>query len=408
MGFMRAAVGVAKYAVKRRRAPPANSRRVRPRTAPRLNLKRSRSATKTITKKRRKVPTDSGGELYTRASYKSGRYQRKTLSNLYKTVRRNFHSNVCCFRYLTPFQSVGGAIPLRNLRGGTAGTYTYEYPIHMYDITGTTNVLGGVAQNHKPGFQVFGSEAPATGYPGISFGQISGLSIGSGTLFSDMTMEDTSGSTLNSIGFLPHDKSTFKWSDIKLICHGAKNFPTKYDISFVTIKRRYLVPELNTLPIPVPGTTNLDTEEIEEFYNYLMKPYTYSTIATEGASKFRKYFKTLKRINFVLQPRDSSDSGSVTPFKEVKIFQKWDRFCKFDWSGDAQFQTIMDRTAPIPQSDLAPQFDSSSMSTTVYPTRRIYMMIRATSSYLTAVPSVPTDWWPTYDISLRTKHEFQN
>lgn len=376
----------------------------RTKTAPRTSKKRSRSMTRTKRQLFKKQKPDDSGQLYSKASYKFGRYKSKSLRNLYKTVNNNLHSNVLVYRALSPFTSVGGSTALRNIRAGAAGTYTYEFPIHMFDLTCASNVINGVFVPGSPSYKVLGSETPASGYSPISFGNVDAISTETGGSLITWKTEATSGSTSNAIGFVPHNHSILKWADIKLICHGAKNYPTKYDISLVQFKRRSVVPIANSAqPVTVEG----DTGDIDEFYNYLYKPYTYSTIATEGATKFRKYFKTLKRVNFILQPRDTSDSGSVTPFKELKIFQKFDRGCWFDWSGENTNPAGTD-TVAIPNSNLAPNYTSREFSTSVYPTKRIFLMIRATSEFQSATPAQVTDVWPTYDFSIRTKHVFQN
>lgn len=396
---------VANPGMKRRRAgqkTPKNLKRTR--TAPRLHKKRSRSVSRTRRQLFKKQRPDDSGQLYSKAAYKFGRYKSKSLKNLYKTVNNNLHTNVHVYRALSPFTSVGGSTQLRNLRGGTAGTYTYEFPVHMFDLTCASNVINGVFTPGAPSYKVLGSETPATGLSPISFGQVDAISTETGGSLITWKTEATSGSSSSAIGFVPHNHSVLKWADIKLILHGAKNYPTKYDISLVQFKRRSVVPISNSAQ---PITFDGDTGDIDEFYNYLYKPYTYSTIATEGATKFRKYFKTLKRVNFILQPRDSSDSGSVTPFKELKIFQKFDRPCWFDWSGENTNIAGTD-TVAIPNSNLAPNYTSREFSTSVYPTKRIFLMIRATSEFQTATPATPTDVWPTYDFSIRTKHVFQN
>lgn len=404
MGFMRAAARVAKYAVKRRRAPPANSRRVRPRTAPRLNLKRSRTPTRTITKRRRRTNESGGGELYSRLLTKGGRYKKRSLANLYKTVRNNVHSVVYCYRHLTPFTSVGGARFLRNFyTGSPSSPDVMEYPCHFFDITSCNNIVNNSYALGEPGFITGGTNPATSGFSGISFGKLNALSIQSGVSVPTWSVEKTSGSTSNTVGFTPHNHSTLKWADIKLICHGAKNFPTKYDISLITFRRKSVVPQY---PGFILDPQDAASSDIDEFYNYLIRPYIYSTIATEGASaKFNKYFKTIKRVNFILQPRDSSDAGSVTPFKEIKWFQKMDRNCNFDWTGNSDSAITVG--APRPIGDEAPIFDSNTFNTNVYPTRRVFLMIRATANASSAVtPS--TDETPSYDFSIRTKHEFQN
>lgn len=381
---------------KRRRSSKASVRR-KGRT--RLGKRRGPPGTRTRLK-RRKIDDSSGSMVSSRVALKLGRYKRVTLRSLARDFRREQSLLVLAFRNLTPYTSSGGAEYLRNW-SAIDNTTSREFPLHLFELTCCPNVQNGGSVDPYVGYKLQDSAVPGSGNSYCKFASIYSKRLSDAVDTNSWSREKTSQQS-SSNQLYPYNNSVLKWVDIKLVCHGAATFPTKYDISLVQFTRPKLMPQLGARN----ETADID-KTYDEFYNYLVRPYAYNPLASEGATEYRKYIKVLHRVNFVLQPRDIDNDTIVTPFKEVKIFKKLDRFINYDWISKPNTGEVF----PMQNTNTAPNF-SASNSTSPYPTRRIFLMIRATSKLEesgTAAPPEPTDpnaVWPSYDYSIRTKHTF--
>lgn len=389
----------------RKRSEKARKRYRKTRGAKRAATKR-----KAVVKSRRRVRPRTGGDgdgqmLYSRLKRNYGSYKPMTLRNLNSRVKAYEDKIIFAFRHITPFTSKGGAKFLQNYDSiANAGYVTSFLPCHFYDITAVNNFINGTFYAAQPALEVrsITPNNPSAGFTNTVMGVIPAYD-NTGTYTTTLTAEKIKAGGSGQQHAYSLNKSILKWADIKLICHGAANYPTKYDIAFVQFNRPRYTPHS-------VGTNGFDEansayKDIDEFYNYLIRPFNTSPLAVEGSSQFRNGIKVLHRINFTIQPRDVSDSGTVVPFKEIKIFRKFDRLCNYDWMNNPQVQK-----GGITSTAEYPTWYGSN-SNHVYPTKRIYMMIRATAhkQLVDAEGNLPPadtwpDFWPSYDFNIRTCH----
>lgn len=390
---------VRKRPVKRRPASLGVRRRVKPR------FNRGRFMVRT---RRRRMTDPDSSQLFTRLTRKYGRYRRPTVRRLNRRVTSLEDKSIYFWRHLSPFSSNGGSIYLVNWESSAPpanDTISRYYPVHCYDLTSIPNYVNGVVSNYSPGLPMMSSAIA----PGLTARTrwdkaLAGQSV-TGTPQSTWAIEYSTGggSTLDQ---LPGKSSHQKWVDIKMMCHGAVNFPVKYSIQIVQF-RNQCHPRFERIP-DVPNTV----VNYDEFWHYMARPYTYSPHATE-LSNLKRNMRVLKNISFILQPRDSSFNGTVVPFKEVKIFWKCDKTNRYNWEEGADNAPggILDNdyagTATVAQKN----------SNTVKPELRTFLIVRATAAPIVSL-TVPQLWngdsgdavnfntTPSYDISIRTKHHY--
>lgn len=391
-----AAMSAAKQAYKRRSSKPKSKGKPRASTSTKKLARRGRS--RTVTRRTRGGNTDPDGSMvYSRLTRNFGRPARYTIKNAITAIRRSEKPITFITRFLTPFASAGGGIALNSYEGGTP--FVGWYPVHLYDLTSCNNQQNNSVLTHVPGVFLWRDSTAPAGTQQCRWQSLRSQLPSTGAVEISRWHLDQSETPNNYIDTFPNQSSTMKWVDIKLMCHGATNVPTKYRIELVQINRDYVPRPQGGLMYDQPGLPS----DYDEFWHYMARPYTASPFAMEG-SHHRKHYRVVHSIDFTLQPRDADIGGTVTPFKEVKIFKHLNRHCRYDWEKFSSSAGLLDN-----DDFRMPLYDAENQ-TTVHPSKRLFLMIRATTVTVTTPPAeffeggAGGSTIPTYDYSIRTRH----
>lgn len=326
---------------------------------------------------------------FSRRRIRQGRYKRKTLRRAHQLINKSW--TPCYLRASTsnPYCSTtGGAMKLWNYYQNSVLQHT---PMHFWNL--------------NPGV------GPVTPYPVAGYNCF--LSGTNSVNFSPIAIKDSGGaSTYNyniesyatgSIG--SHQYQMHKWTDIRLLCYGAKNMPVRYDIMVCRFKEEMHNPgwiqEILSASTSAAPTT-------AELYYHMIQPFVRNPVdmATPG-EKFRRVCKVLKRESFVLQTPTSVEGTSTVPhMKEIKWFIKQDRVAdhRYKPSEHVTLANIGSEVYPV-------TITSSAINNQPHWNERLFLVIRATAQEGSGVSGPSTTdvtYTPSYDVCIRHRVDLQD
>lgn len=335
---------------------------------------------------------------FTREHKRRGRYKRRSLRNAYKLITVGLQPNYFRYTAIKPWNtSTGGYFPMYNHINSTANVV--NLPLYIFDLTQCPNLNNGSLVNPFPLWAInrnTASNVTPNAVPcqyQIGFDQ-------TGVVTSDgrWVAENLAGASATANP--PFRYAMHKFSDIRLMLYGCTTIPVKWDIAIVSFPDDeynpfYLQQNMNA-NFTAPGSTVGGTPpNVTALIDYLVQPYTYSPLAVQD-TQHMKHIHYHYRRNVIIQPQFSNENDVNPHFKEFKLFQKWDRKYKFDWSDSgivgatqgAGFEQIAGQTFPCPH----------------YKARR-YLMLRATAGQTSAagVPTYSKTINPSFDIVVRNK-----
>lgn len=168
----------------------------------------------------------------------------------------------------------------------------------------------------------------------------------------------------------PGEAAIHLWSSVDLECWGTRNKPTKYDIMLCQFSEDVL---------PNYGTSDANATE---FWQSMIKHYTYSPLAKMSNGFNAKKMKIMKHYTFNLDPTASYENDPDPHVKTMKLFYRFNRKCNFQWKySNAAGQTISNL------NDGDWQQEDAENQTQVHPNARIYVMIRASNFTRIAFPT---------------------
>jgi len=193
----------------------------------------------------------------------------------------------------------------------------------------------------------------------------------------------------------PFGKSMIQHASIQANLWGAKSKATKYMVQIVRISDEDLVPDHN---LAQAGTeVSLATPKRNDFYQNMIKSWTFNPISTTGGISARKY-KVLKTQTITIEPNPTTDGDGDPQIVVYKAFLKLNKLMKYEETAVA-LATAGDT---LDQADYALNTGGQNTSQ-VNPKSRIYLVLRATN-YGDDGASDTNAFTPSFDLSVRIKH----
>lgn len=262
-------------------------------------------------------------------------------------------------------------------------------PWYMMDLTAVNNIIGSTPTftSSVPMIQL--RQDAATG--NMFFGSVSGFT-NNGTTATTAFRPETAPQDTSLI--TPFGKSMIQSADIQANLWGATAKATKYMVQVVRILDEDLVPDHN---LALAGTeVSLATPKRNDFYQSMIKPYTFNPISKTGGIHARK-FKVLKTQTITIEPNPTTDGDANPQVVVYKAFLKLNKLMKYQ--DTAQFiRTDADLND---QADYAENL-GAQLTTQVAPKSRIYLVIRSTNYGADAGDTNVNT--PSFDLSVRIKH----
>jgi len=340
---------------------------------------RPRKHRKTTARKTRKTKTVRGSRprgketqvvgSYTKNSRSLGRRPRKTLRAAWKVIDSNKTSLTQIFNRYNAFGGARGMQEMVNSSAGALGVYTP--PCHLYDLTSTNNIQGTTVVEANPYLQPDFTNITDTGV--LSWQPNYGYN------GKNWIPQDTGGTSAQAGATYPSAECVLEWVSIKLLmyCPSAMVSKTTIDVCQFTDDR------------VVPGAVS---PYATAFWQAATKKYAYSPLES-GGLRYNKYIRRLHSQSFIMEPKESDEVGELNHYREVNIFLRINRSCRYDWTDQD----------PMYMQQLDTQQDTSAYIQTIpKPKARIFLMIRGQAQY-TPTYSYDVSRHPSYDIVIRKK-----
>lgn len=330
---------------------------------------------------RRRKPDDSGTGSFAQwtQAYKSARFGRLTGK---KIDSLSLNRIIFTHRMLGPFNDYGQVF----MKNWVKTDGSQEFPLMLMELNSCNNSILGTITNHSPVRTLYQygdtSAKPKTMFwyaqPGLtSAGNVD--SLGSWQM-------ETSPGTQNSAISQAHDGAIHKWSSIDLELWGCKNKPTKFHIALCQFSEDVL---------PDWGDR---TNQSAEFWQSMVKHYTYSPLAKIDDGFNKKKMKILKQYTYNIDPTASFENDPDPHVKTVKLYYKFNRKCNFSWQFNGpEVMTVAD----LNDEDYRIEHGQNQLQ--VHPNARLYLMIRASNfTQITQPATVDNTTNPSISWRLRT------
>lgn len=255
----------------------------------------------------------------------------------------------------------------------------WNIPLLLFELNSCNNYINGSLVNHAPVKQLY-QNGSTMGWKDIQ-GQ---TTVGTAGLSAAWQVEESAHTSGSSQTF-PGETAIHKWSSIDLELWGCRNKPTKYLVQLVQFSEDVL-PDYNAFV----GTR-------AEYWQSLVKHYTYSPLAKMDDGYNRKKMKILKQYKINIDPTATYENDPDPHVKTLKLYYKFNRKCNFAWQTyNPVVQTISD------MNDADWNNTANQNTTQVHPNGRIYLMIRA-SNFTQLPPATAADNSTTPSISWRMR-----
>lgn len=274
-------------------------------------------------------------------------------------------------------------------------------PWYMMDLTAVNNMIGTppTLSRSVPFLQM--KQDPATG--NIFF------------LYADSALPDGTAATANfcteksptkaavapvlgatDVTIAPFGRSMIQSASIQANLWGCKSKATKYMVQVVQIKDDDLVPDHALAGIT--GDQAKATAKRNDFYQNMIKSWTFNPISTTGGIQSKKY-KVLKTQTITIEPNPTTDGDQDPQCVVYKAFLKLNKLCKYEETS-AFLTTDADTND---QADYALN-TGAQITNQVNPTSRIYLVIRATNYGIDTATGNLNTVTPSFDLSVRIRH----
>lgn len=337
-----------------------------------LGKRRSAGGTRTNLKRRKQQGTGSYSQWT--QDYKSARFGKLTGK---KVDSMSTDRLVMTHRLLGPFNDYGQAW-LRNYEDQNGNQ---AYPLYLFELNSCNNIINGIATGVNPVNSMYQNGT------GIYWSPQNGQLPAGGAATQSQWQLENSSHQANTAGSVPLQHAIHKWSSLDLELWGTRNKPTKFTIQLVQFSEDVL---------PDYGVR---TQQASEFWQSLVKHYTYSPLAKMDDGFNRKKMKILRQYTYNIDPTANFENDPDPHVKTVKLYYRFNRKSNFAWKfSTAAPQSIADMT-----TDSDWQQEANQNQTQLHPNARLYVMVRASNFTKVTYPNVPDNsTTPSMSWRLRT------
>lgn len=334
-------------------------------------------------------PTSTGGY-----NQWSQRYEQATFGKL--TPRKIDKMSLDNVRFV--FQKVGpfndnGQQYISNYNDGTTVTYK---PLILFELNSINNFINGNLQYTCPAYQMYVNNTSGV----VGFAVLSGQT-NTGAVSSQWQLEKSSHTSASSQSY-PLDNAIHQWSSLDLECWGQVQKPTKYSIMLCQFNEDVLPPDLTTqTPAQQVYGDLTGNPNASEFWQSLVKHYSYSPLAKMDDGFNVKKYKILKSYTFNIDPTANYENDPDPHVKTMKLFFRFNRQCNFQWKfANSGPQSAVQMNLPNWQQE------DGENQCRVHPNARMFVMIRASDYTLKTAPTDTLTNVNTPSISYRLRSSY--
>jgi len=359
-----------------------------------------------------RISTSASGGMTTHSMTVNIGSKKNMIQKLVKSSKESFTLR---FGAIQPFNNTvavninwgqpgGGAYALANyntLVAGAVGAFTQYMPLHVYDITSVRNLNTATVVNSLPAQQLkfLGTSVAAGIYPSnrVDFETLSGREADGVTLSSSWNVEK---STRLATSTVPLAMVMQEWTQIKMLCYGAKTYSTRFKVQVVQIIEDDFHPlEVSGIDasLPAPNAAWDDISAPINFWQGISSSSYKHPIATVSTD-YRKNIKVIKEFNFIIDPTTTiEERAEVGHSKALNIFVPMYRANNYNSKAQAVDGSLADA------DNYGTDFEKNEAY--LKPRARIYLIVQATNPYTingVAAQITPANT-PSYDIVIRNK-----
>lgn len=347
-----------------------------------------------------------GQGTYTQSRRKYGRQMRRNTNKytrkLVNAARSKFAFQVTKY---TQFGTGYGSYQLRNYldtRALTDTTGGYYMPCHLWDVTAVCN-------------NTLASDTFVNGQCGYRIGLDS---TGTGAVPRHRTLGPTL-DVVNGPGVTTSTQATLRSGSIlrgvraKLLFYCPTTIPVRVRVSLIQLLDQRYHPSKNTLGVS-SGYTDLGNAQADNtllpnddasamvsaaaFWQQVNNSFTRNPVEIGAGNLVRRYMKVLRKEEFVLNPKESTDATATT-YHMLDLYHKFNRYQNYQWEDYNRQSMVTDDSYANQRGLIRP---------CVQPRARIYLMIQADGKYSSGAADPPVDDSAnscSYDIALRMYHD---
>lgn len=301
---------------------------------------------------------------------------------LSRTVRSMRVKMLDRFQNLTNFDTNRGGLDLWNHVNGDGQIWT---PVHVYDLSCRNDIRAG---NRYAWGNSAANGADLTTAAFINEFPIPGTDP-AGATTTLWVMEDNPGSTAqNDLNM------TLDWVNVRMNLYGARKRTTKFVVTFFTYS--------DEDSDPFDSAANNDGKRM--LFSELERPFIFSNLQ-QRQRIISKRMRIIKEFNYSIEPVTSIDLNTVTGnIHEANIFLRINKILDYHWPST---NNTMIAHAVDDGDDYITRTADNSQNSRVYPSKRVYMMVRCFAPERTEGPaSAAAD--PSYDIVMRRQRSANN
>jgi len=296
-----------------------------------------------------------------------GRYGKKKTPHNFKQIKKVVEAaqeyTIEGLRSYTTMFGVQGAQALSCQMTGS----NLSAPIVLYDLTASFNTSNAVTATPETSFRLSFDNSNDTGnalWDNANYGTFAFERASLSNGYTDIK---------------PQGKCLFDWASVKALCYAPTAMPTRWTFQLIQFKDVRLVPNA------------LTTTFASAFWQAQTKKLIKSPLEP-GSSTWDKYFRVLKKITFIQDPKESVET-SAARYKQVNLFARFNRMCSYQWDDTDRMGLLTDNEGQINMG--------TQNRTTVHPRARIYLMITAMAKVANQYDGTVH---PSFDIVIRKKN----
>lgn len=354
------------------------------------SAKRKRSTkTKTVTRRTRRRVYDNHATENRERSLKT--YSRRL--PLRSIVTSAFEPVWWRFQNVSQYDTSVGALCIAQRFNSTTGL---RYPpCHVYDITCAPNVVDDALTPVAPGLALTQTVPGVCSFTTLPGQSANGTASGGNWEIENSGQNPGTGANQPEV---PHRKGIHEHTTVQLNLYGVRKRATKWLVELMMVKDEFA---------DFISADGNNTQK-KKLYDYLCRPFIYSNLLS-AEPQTAGMVKVLKRYTVTIAPTTTDEYGgqaaAVPHMQTLRWYIKHNRLRRFDWQREAPAVGLTPSAAWDQQS-------GATDSTRIYPTKRVYLVLRAMSpeavTSTTVTPAVVADpiSEPSYDIVLRNKWQF--
>jgi len=317
------------------------------------------------------------------------RYQQSTFGRLTTRKINKLSNDTLIFRHqnIGPFNDYGK----RFMYNATNAT-TWFTPLILFELNSVNNHINGTQTFMNPVHQM--TQAIATGH--IAWDSIAGQSTDGTSLITNWIPEKSSHIS-TAVSTSPMDQSIHKWSSLDLELWGQTTKPTMYTIYLCQFSEDVL-PE-TVFAANVGSYATITNQNAIEFWQSMIKRYTYSPLAKIDDGWGKKKIKIMKQYKINIDPTASYENDPDPHVKTMKLFYRFNRKCNFEWKySNAQGQSVAN------MNDADWQQEDGENQCQVHPNARLFVMLRASNFVRTTTDAATNANSPSISWVMRSCH----